>query len=116
MTIALMVAVLVAGGVYLLLQRGLIRIVFGFALLSHAANLTLMATGVTAHREAPFAGDGASADMADALPPAFVLTSIVISFAVTVYLFVLAIARVRGRGDDPDAVEDDDTVLGGDAS
>lgn len=90
------VAVLVAGGAYLLLQAGLIRIIFGITLLSHGANLVLLASGVSAWRTEPLApGDGDRS--ADPLPMAFVLTAIVITLAVTVLM--LAMARIGGDDD-----------------
>ncbi|MCL8027444.1 sodium:proton antiporter [Nocardioides bruguierae] len=90
----LTIAVLVAGGVYLLLQPGLVRIVFGITLLSHAANLILLAAGVSAWRGEPLhEGPG----VADPLPMAFVLTAIVITLAVTVLM--LALARLGGNDD-----------------
>ena len=46
MVMALTIAVLVAGSVYLVLQRGMVRIVFGMSLFGHATNLTLLAGGV----------------------------------------------------------------------
>ncbi|GAB3219709.1 hypothetical protein GCM10027447_03060 [Glycomyces halotolerans] len=101
MSAAVAVAVLVAGGVFLLLQRGLVRVTLGFVLLSNAANLVLVASGGMSRRVAPLIGTGPTEDMADPLPQAFVLTAIVISFGITVYLFSLARS---GRDDD---TEDD---------
>ncbi|NLU83520.1 cation:proton antiporter subunit C [Rhodococcus sp. HNM0569] len=106
MSIAVMIGVLVAGGVYLILQRGMVRIVFGFVLISHAANLTLMVTGVTANRDAPLLHLSDIANMADPLPHAFTLTAIVISFAITVYMLTLAAVR-RGRSTDDDTGDDE---------
>lgn len=90
------VAVLVGGGAYLLLQAGLIRIIFGITLLSHGANLLLLASGVSAWRTEPLATDD-GARSADPLPMAFVLTAIVITLAVTVLM--LAMARIGGDDD-----------------
>ena len=102
MTLALAVGILVAGGVYLILQRGLIRVAFGFVLLGHAANLVLLAAGGADRRTAALVS-GATAEevaaTADPLPQAFALTAIVITFALTVYLFGLVAA---GAEDDPD--------------
>ena len=50
MIIAVTIAVLVAGGVYMILQRGMVRIVFGMGLVSHATNLLILATGIGAWR------------------------------------------------------------------
>lgn len=92
----LTVAVLVAGGVYLLCQAGMVRIIFGITLLSHGANLVLLAAGVSAWRTEPLNTPG-STDVADPLPMAFVLTAIVITLAVTVLM--LALARIGGDDD-----------------
>lgn len=96
MSLALSVGLLAAAGVYLVLQRGMIRIILGFVLLTHAVNLLIIAAGGAARREAPFIG-GETSIAADPLPQAFVLTAIVIAFAITVVLATLAIV---GRGDD----------------
>ncbi|WP_422115946.1 sodium:proton antiporter [Brachybacterium sp. UNK5269] len=97
MILSLTVAVLVTGGVYLLLQRSMVRAVFGMTLLSHAANFVLLAAGVPGWRAEPLTDLSARADMADPLPQAFVLTAIVITMAVTIFMLTLA---VIGRDDD----------------
>lgn len=97
MILALTVAVLVTGGVYLLLQRSMVRAVFGMTLLSHAANFALLATGVPGWRAEPLTDLSSRAEMADPLPQAFVLTAIVITMAVTIFMLTLA---VIGRDDD----------------
>lgn len=53
MVMALTIAVLVAGSVYLVLQRGMVRVIFGMSLFGHASNLTLLAAGVGAWRGKP---------------------------------------------------------------
>ena len=97
MVMALTVAVLVAGSVYLVLQRGMVRIVFGMSLFGHATNLTLLATGVGAWRGEDFPSRTPFEDMADPLPQAFVLTAVVIAMATTTILLMLA---SLGRNDD----------------
>ena len=72
MIIAVTIAVLVAGGVYMILQRGMVRIVFGMGLVSHATNLLILATGIGAWRSEPFAERTPLSDAADPLPQAFV--------------------------------------------
>jgi len=96
MSLALSIGLLAAAGVFLVLQRGMIRIILGFVLLTHAVNLLIIAAGGVARRDAPFIG-GDTSMAADPLPQAFVLTAIVIAFAITV---VLATFAVVGRGDD----------------
>lgn len=97
MILPVTIGVLTAGAVYLMMQRGLVRIVFGLTLLSHAANLTLLAAGVSAWRAEPVAGVSDPAVSADPLPQAFVLTAIVITLAVTVFMLTLA---MLGHNDD----------------
>ena len=79
MVMALTIAVLVAGSVYLVLQRGMVRIVFGMSLFGHASNLTLLAAGVGSWRGEAFPSRVPFEDMGDPLPQAFVLTAIVIA-------------------------------------
>ena len=103
MIIAVTIAVLVAGGVYMILQRGMVRIVFGMGLVSHATNLLILATGIGAWRSEPFAERTPLSDAADPLPPAFVLTAIVIKMATTACMLKLA---ALCRSDDTRTVED----------
>ena len=97
------IAVLVTGGVYMILQRGMVRIVFGMGLVSHATNLLILATGIGAWRSEPFAERTPLSDAADPLPQAFVLTAIVITMATTAFMLTLA---ALGRSDDTRTVED----------
>lgn len=101
MALALTVGVLIGGGVFMMLRRGMVRLIIGFALLSHGVNLLIMATGGIDRRAEPLGASPDPATTADALPQAFVLTAIVIAFAITMYMLVLAVT-----GD-----EDDDTDL-----
>src|SRR5690625_109186 len=101
MSAAILVAILVSAGVYLILQRGLVRVTFGFIMLGHAANVVILAAGGMDLRGVPFRGLGPVTDMVDPLPQAFVLTAIVITFAITVYL--LALAGHGGEDDGPSA-------------
>lgn len=108
MIVFALVGVLVAGGTFLVQQRSMVQVVFGLALLSHAANFVLLSAGVAAWRGEPLADRTAVADAADPLPQAFVLTAIVIAFAITVYLLVLAVTGPEDE-DGPDPVREDGT-------
>lgn len=112
MSLALSIGLLAAAGVFLVLQRGMIRIILGFVLLTHAVNLLIIAAGGVGRRDAPFIG-GDISQAADPLPQAFVLTAIVIAFAITV---VLASFAVVGRGDDDTESEPGGAVPDGDTS
>jgi multicomponent Na+:H+ antiporter subunit C len=102
MTLALAVAALVAAGAFLVSRRGVVRLVLGFLLLGHAANLLVLAAGGSSRRDpALVSADLAVEQAADPLPQAFVLTAVVITFGVTVFLLGL----VARSGPDTDEEE-----------
>ncbi|GAA1136961.1 sodium:proton antiporter [Nesterenkonia lutea] len=103
MSIAIAVGLLTAAAVYLFMQRGMIRIVLGFVLASHAANLMLFAAGNTAFRGVSYVGAGEAGEQADPLPQAFVLTAIVIAFSISMFMVTLAITTTTD--DDTEDVE-----------
>ena len=94
MTLALTVGLLMFGAVYLFSKRELLRVILGLVLLGHAGNLILLAAGGTDRRALPFSHKHELATQADPLPQAFVLTAIVISFAITVLLLVLSLIHI----------------------
>lgn len=98
MTAAIIVGLLAAGGTYLILQRGIVRITLGFALLGHAGTTLLMAAGGVARRGVPFADR--TGELADPLPQAFALTAIVLGFGVTTFLLALAFRSRDALGHD----------------
>ena len=86
------IAVLFAGGTYMILRPNLIRLVMGFGLYSNAVNLLLITIGgYTRASGAPFVGrDPQSAvGLMDPLPPDIILTAIVISFAVGALMLII---------------------------
>lgn len=91
---ALLIGVLVACGVHLIMRASFVRLLFGFALLAHAVNLAVVGiSGEPDGRHAPLFEPGAEGPFVDPLPQAFVLTAIVINFAVTAY-FVMLLYRI----------------------
>src|SRR5690606_6026900 len=86
LVLVLAMTVLYASGVYLLLERSLTRMLLGFMLVGNATNLLILIVSGPAGR-APFFGEEGS--IADPLPQAFVLTSIVITFGVLAFLMAL---------------------------
>ena len=97
--ITILVGVLVTVAVYLLLSKNLIRVILGTALLSHAVHLLLITMGGLKKGSVPLLGENADS-YTDALPQALILTAIVISFAVTAFLLVLAYRTYRETGFD----------------
>ena len=97
MTLATTIAIMVAGGVFLMLQRGMVRIVLGLLLVGHAVNLLLMSAGGIFRRGQPLLDNAPVEQAADPLPQAFVLTAIVIAFSIVIYMLTLA---ASGSDDD----------------
>ncbi|MBD0329847.1 MAG: NADH-quinone oxidoreductase subunit K [Thermoleophilia bacterium] len=81
------VAVIFGSGAYLLLKPDLFRVVVGIVLVSNAATLALMASGLS--RGDPPIAPGAGAEVSDPLVQAMTLTAIVIGFGVAVLLLAL---------------------------
>ncbi len=81
--LALLTGVLFAAGVYLILQRNLLRMVFGLVLLSNAVNLLVFGMGRVARLAPPLVPLGAEVPLvatANPLPQALVPTAVVIGF------------------------------------
>ena len=86
------VGLLVAIGVWMLLDRSLVRVVLGIVVLGNGINLAVFSAGRLDGRAAAFTtAAGAPAAAANPLPQALVLTAIVIGFA----LFVFALAVLK---------------------
>jgi len=84
----ILAGVLITIGTYLMLSKNLIKVVLGTAILTHAGHLLLMTMGGFQGTSVPIIGEN-TAEYADALPQALILTSIVISFGVTAFFLVL---------------------------
>lgn len=105
LTLVVVMAVLFACGTYLMLERSLTRVLLGFLLVGNGVNLLILIMG-GGRGHAPILDDGATvSEIADPLPQAFILTSIVITFAVSAFL--LALIYRSWRLSKVDEVEDD---------
>lgn len=94
---------LVAAGVYLMLRRSVVRLLFGLVLLGHGANLLVFVVGGVTRGVAPWVAPGESAPppgAADPIPQALVLTALVIGFAVIAFTTVLVERAYRLTGSD----------------
>ena len=96
--LALLIGLLTGCGVYLVLRARTFSVVLGLTLLSYGVNLFLFAMGRLAIGQPPVIGAGAS--YADPLPQALVLTAIVISFAMTAFVIMLALRSRAELGND----------------
>jgi multicomponent Na+:H+ antiporter subunit C len=86
---ALLVGVLFAFATYLILERSLVKVLFGFIVLSNAANLLVLSmSGRPDGRSEPIVLESSSG-LVDPLPQALILTAIVIGFGVTSFLVLL---------------------------
>lgn len=104
----LLIGVLVSVATYLLLSRNMIRIILGTALLSHAVHLLLLTVGEVKKGDVPLLKE-TPGPYTDALPQALILTAIVISFAVTAFLLVLAYrAYAKNKTDDVEELRGDE--------
>jgi len=90
---ALSAATLFGTGAYLLLNRDLVRVVLGVVLISQAAVLTLIASGLT--RGAAPIYPLTEREVSDPLSQGMALTAIVIGLAVTSLLLVLVLRVVE---------------------
>lgn len=88
------VGLLVSCGVFLILRSRTFPVVLGLTMFSYAVNLFLFSSGRLSLNKATVIGH--SSEYADPLPQALVLTAIVIGFAMTAFVVILA---MRGRAD-----------------
>ncbi len=89
--LAIAVGALFAVGVYLLLQRNLIRVLFGVVVMTNAVNVLIFAMGRLTRGKPPVLPEEAAADvvLANPLPQALILTAIVISFGLAAFMLAL---------------------------
>lgn len=97
--LALVIGVLTACGVYLALRGRTFPVVLGLTFLSYAVNLFLFAMGRLAIGRPPIVTEAAVA-YTDPLPQALVLTAIVIGFAMTAFVIMLALKARAELGND----------------
>jgi multicomponent K+:H+ antiporter subunit C len=98
--VASAVAVLTAGGVYLILRLRSFPVILGLALLSYAVNVFLFASGRLAVDRSPILSKAEDAIYTDPLPQALVLTAIVISFGMTAVLVMIGLGAFLESDDD----------------
>jgi multicomponent Na+:H+ antiporter subunit C len=108
LTLLMVMGALYACGIYLILERSLTRVLLGLMLLTNATNLLILTTGGYAGLAPFFNKDIGANEYADPLPQALILTSIVISFAVTAFMLgIIYRTWVLARQDEiQDDVED----------
>lgn len=112
--LAITIGVIYAASIYLLLRRGVVRVVLGIALLSQGVNLLIFLAGGLREGAPAFIGADEkvlAAASVDPIPQALILTAIVISFGVLA--FTLAMVH---RADQSTGTDDIDDLKSTDAS
>ena len=95
------VAALAAAGIFLILERHILRVIFGLILLGNAVNLGIFTAGRLTRGHPPLIDRGEllpAEGYAAPLPQALILTAIVIGFGLLVFKLVLAHRAHRETG------------------
>lgn len=90
--LAIVSGILSSMGLFMILKRSLIKIVIGFIMLSHAANLVIFLSGKFVISGVPLIEGNArqiEESISDPLPQALILTAIVIGFGMLAFTIVL---------------------------
>jgi multicomponent Na+:H+ antiporter subunit C len=88
-------------GLYLVMQRNLLRFVFGLLLLSGSVNMLIFTAGRLRRGAPPIIPDGSSVpigEVSNALPQALILTAIVIGFGLVVFAMILLLRTYERLG------------------
>jgi len=96
--VACCIGFLTACGIFLMLSGRTFPVMLGLTMLSYAVNLFIFVSGRLTVKGAAVLGT--SDNYADPLPQALVLTAIVIGFAMTAFLVILAIRARADLGND----------------
>lgn len=111
LVLVVVMAALIACGVYLLLERSLTRVVLGFLLIGNGVNLLILIMGGRSGF-APIYDDSLDpGEYNDPLPQALILTAIVITFAVSAFLLALIYRSWRLANADDVSDDADDVAL-----
>ena len=104
--------VLIACGVYLMLDKSMTRMIMGVTLIGNGANLLLLQSGGPAGSPPIIGRDSeAAADGADPLAQAMILTAIVISMSMVGFMLALAYRQYRYRTDDVVERDEEDRAV-----
>jgi multicomponent Na+:H+ antiporter subunit C len=103
LSIIILIGALFGAGAWLLMQRHLLHLVLGIAVLGHGANLLVVVAGIGASNAPAFIAEGAESipdPHGDPIPQALVLTAIVIGFGVLAFTLALVARSFREQGSD----------------
>jgi len=109
---AIVIGGLYAAGLYMMMRRSIVKLIFGLFLLGHAANLLIFtAAGLDRHKPPLIAAGEQTLTglFADPVPQALILTAIVIGFGVQAFAIVLIKRAYQTTGtDDLDQLRETD--------
>lgn len=97
----MVIGLLISFGVYLMLEKHLIRFIFGMMIVSNAINLGIFVAGRLTRGNPPLIAMGETlpaAGIANPLPQALILTAIVIGFGLLLFALVLAYRSINELG------------------
>lgn len=98
-----MIGVLYASGIYMMLRRSMVKLLFGLLLLGNGANLLIFLMGDLTKGRPPIIGEADEVLLgafADPVPQALILTAIVISFGLQSFAIVLLKTVYKNTGTD----------------
>jgi multicomponent Na+:H+ antiporter subunit C len=101
--LAIVTGTLYGTGVYLILRRSIVKLVFGLVILSQATNLLIFTAAGLTRSKSPIIPENATtltAAAPDPLPQALILTAIVISFGILAFALVLLRRTFKVIGSD----------------
>jgi multicomponent Na+:H+ antiporter subunit C len=90
--LAIVIGILYGTGLYLILRRSIVKLIFGLVILGQATNLLIFTAAGLIRGRPPIISEEATtlaASSADPLPQALILTAIVISFGILAFAIVL---------------------------
>ena len=99
--VAVTVGVVFGSGLYLVMQRNMLRFVFGLILISGAVNVSIFVAGRLTRGAPPLIPADAQVPaepVANALPQALILTAIVIGFGLVAFALVLLLRTYERLG------------------
>jgi multicomponent Na+:H+ antiporter subunit C len=91
-TLAIIIGVLYAAGLYMMLRRSMVKLLIGLILLGNGANLLIFLLGRIVKGKPPVIPENAKSFLdayADPVPQALILTAIVISFGLQAFAITL---------------------------
>ena len=95
---ALLIGVMFGTSVYFFLRRSIVKLILGILFMSNSVNLLLFISSGLDYNIPPFSRLEASSRMADPLPHALILTSIVIGFGIIAFSLVLNMKYHQATG------------------